>query len=103
VVQHLAESLHAVGLPRRVYGLKHTFGRRLRQAGVSFENRHDVLWHCSGRITKHYSAVELQNLSEAATVCAGSAATIPHSRFWIEKRLPRSQQALDVEAERPET
>jgi len=48
------------GLPQvRVHDLKHTFGRRLRAAGVSFEDRQDLLGHCSGRITMHYSAAEL--------------------------------------------
>ncbi|MBX9592422.1 MAG: tyrosine-type recombinase/integrase, partial [Hyphomonadaceae bacterium] len=39
----------------RVHDLKHTFGRRLRAAGVSFEDRQDLLGHRSGRITTHYS------------------------------------------------
>jgi integrase len=43
----------------RVHDLKHTFGRRLRAAGVSFEDRQDLLGHRSGRITSHYSAAEL--------------------------------------------
>ena len=61
-----------VGLPQvRVHDLKHTFGRRLRAAGVSFEDRQDLLGHKSGRITTHYSAAELENLIEAANkVCA---------------------------------
>jgi integrase len=50
----------------RVHDLKHTFGRRLRAAGVSFEDRQDLLGHRSGRITTHYSSAELQNLHEAA-------------------------------------
>ena len=50
----------------RVHDLKHTFGRRLRAAGVSFEDRQDLLGHKSGRITTHYSAAELHNLLEAA-------------------------------------
>jgi integrase len=50
----------------RVHDLKHTFGRRLRAAGVSFEDRQDLLGHRSGRITTHYSAVELSRLIEAA-------------------------------------
>jgi integrase len=29
----------------RVHDLKHTFGRRLRAAGVSFEDRQDLLGH----------------------------------------------------------
>jgi integrase len=56
-----------VGLPQvRVHDLKHTFGRRLRAAGVSFEDRQDLLGHRSGRITTHYSAAELSKLLEAA-------------------------------------
>lgn len=56
-----------VGLPQvRVHDLKHTFGRRLRAAGVSFEDRQDLLGHRSGRITTHYSASELSRLLEAA-------------------------------------
>jgi len=55
------------GLPQvRVHDLKHTFGRCLRAAGVSFEDRQDLLGHRSGRITTHYSAAELSRLIEAA-------------------------------------
>jgi integrase len=67
------------GVCARVHDLKHTFGRRLRAAGVSFEDRQDLLGHKSGRITTHYSAAELTNLIEAANkVCEmdGSAPTL---------------------------
>ena len=48
------------GLPDvRVHDLKHTFGRRLRAADVSFEDRQDLLGHKSSRITSHYSAANL--------------------------------------------
>lgn len=54
----------------RVHDLKHTFGRRLRAAGVSFEDRQDLLGHKSGRITTHYSAAELTQLIKAAnSIC----------------------------------
>jgi len=57
----------------RVHDLKHTFGRRLRAAGVSFEDRQDLLGHRSGRMTTHYSAAELSKLIEAAnSVCERS-------------------------------
>ncbi len=52
----------------RVHDLKHTFGRRLRAAGVSFEDRQDLLGHCSSRVTTHYSAAELAHLIEAANL-----------------------------------
>jgi len=55
------------GLPAvRVHDLKHTFGRRLRAAGVSFEDRQDLLGHRSARITTHYSGAELSCLLAAA-------------------------------------
>ena len=59
------------GLPHvRVHDLKHTFGRRLRAAGVSLEDRQDLLGHRSGKITTHYSAAELSRLIEYAnSVC----------------------------------
>jgi integrase len=42
------------GLPQvRVHDLRHTFGHRLRAAGVGFEDRQDLLGHSSGRITTH--------------------------------------------------
>ena len=55
----------------RVHDLKHTFGRRLRSAGVSYEDRQDLLGHKSGRITTHYSAAELHNLIQAAEMVCG--------------------------------
>jgi integrase len=67
------------GLPQvRIHDLKHTLGRRLRAAGVGFEDRQDLLGHRSGRITTHYSAAELSNLIKAANkVCATDASTAP--------------------------
>jgi integrase len=61
----------------RVHDLKHTFGRRLRAAGVSFEDRQDLLGHRSARITTHYSAAELSRLIAAAnTVCERDASHV---------------------------
>jgi integrase len=50
----------------RVHDLRHTYGRRLRAAGVSFEDRQDLLGHRSTRVTTDYSAAELRNLLDAA-------------------------------------
>ncbi len=50
----------------RVHDLRHTFGHRLRAAGVSFEDRHDLLGHKSERMTTHYSAPDISRLIEAA-------------------------------------
>jgi hypothetical protein len=58
----------------RVHDLNHTFGRRLRAAGVSFEDRQVLLGQKSLRLTTHYSAAEVQNLIEASKrVTAGSS------------------------------
>ena len=54
-----------------IHDLKLTFGRRLRAAGVRFDDRQDLLGHKSGRVATHYSAAELENLLEASNqVCA---------------------------------
>ena len=50
----------------RVHDLKHTFGRRLRAAGVTEEDRKALLGHKNGSITSHYSTAELGQLIEAA-------------------------------------
>lgn len=55
-----AAGLHDV----RVHDLRHTFGMRLRAVGVSFEDRQDLLGHHAGRITTHYSRVEIARLIE---------------------------------------
>ncbi len=47
------------------HNLKHTFGRRLRAAGVSFETRKVLLHHKSGDVTTHYSPAELDELINA--------------------------------------
>ena len=82
------------GLPHvRVHDLKHTFERRLRAAGVSFEDRQDLLGHRSGRITTHYSAAELANLIDAANkvcemgVCKMHALVILKRRFGAPGRI----------------
>jgi len=50
----------------RVHDLKHTFGRRLRAAGVTEEDRQVLLGHKNGSVTTHYSSAELTNLITAA-------------------------------------
>lgn len=71
--QKARKSLH---LPVRIHDLKHTFGRRLRAAQVSHEDRQDLLGHKSSRITTHYSPAEVKHLIEAAnTVCRREIST----------------------------
>jgi integrase len=59
----------------RVHDLRHTFGRRLRAAGVSLEDRRDLLGHKGPDITTHYSAAEIGRLIEAANRIVGSRET----------------------------
>ena len=54
----------------RPHDLKHTFGRRLRAAGVPLETRRVLLGHKNGDITTLYSAAEVAELLDAANrVC----------------------------------
>lgn len=86
-----------VGLSHvRVHDLKHTFGRRLRAAGVSFEDRQDLLGHRSGRITTHYSSAELQTLFDAAnTVCekqkSGVVLTLLRNKHFNAKKVVNNE------------
>jgi integrase len=69
----------------RVHDLKHTFGRRLRATGVSFEDRQDLLGHKSGRITTHYSRAELANLIAAAEkACSDPRKSPPIT--WLRRK-----------------
>lgn len=56
------------GLPHlRVHDMRHTFGHRLRAAGVSNEDRKALLGHKVEDITTHYSAPDLAQCSSAST------------------------------------
>lgn len=62
----------------RVHDLKHSFGRRLRAAGVPLETRKVLLGHRNGDITSHYSAPEIAELLAAANrVCETNPVKIP--------------------------
>lgn len=61
----------------RVHDLKHTFGRRLRAAGVTEEDRKALLGHKNGSITSHYSAAELDQLIEAANKVSATDSRAP--------------------------
>jgi integrase len=61
----------------RVHDLKHTFGRRLRAAGVSEETRKVLLGHTNGDITTHYSAPEVAELIAAANLVSSAGRQTP--------------------------
>jgi integrase len=97
VVESL-RGLHPVNVSARVLG-KHGKARPLtkiyntawkaareRAAGVSFEDRQDVLGHRSGRITTHYSQAELTSLIEAAErVCDTESRKTP-ATTWLRRK-----------------
>ena len=63
------------GIRRGVHNLRHTFGRRLRGAGVPLETRKALLGHANGDITTHYSAAELSELLDAVEKIADRGIT----------------------------
>ena len=77
----------------RVHDLRHTFGHRLRAAGVSYEDRQDLLGHKSDRITTHYSAPDIARLIEAAEkVCLRRPNTV--LRIAAPTNLPQFENQL---------
>jgi len=57
----------AVGLEKvRIHDLRHTFGQRLRDAGVSAEDRALLLGHATEDMPAHYAAATVANLVEQA-------------------------------------
>lgn len=59
----------------RVHDLKHTFGARLRMAGVPLETRKSLLGHTTRDITTHYSAAEIGSLLDSTEKLVGMAET----------------------------
>lgn len=56
----------------RVHDLKHSFGRRLRAADVTKEDRQVLLGHTNGSVTSDYSAAELGHLIAVANKVAAT-------------------------------
>lgn len=86
----------------RVHDLKHTFGRRLRAAGVGFEDRQDLLGHKSSRMTTHYSAPELGRLKDAANkVCerSGARPDLVILRKFRQSKSPQNPHMRDFDFE----
>jgi len=70
----------------RVHDLKHSFGHRLREAGVSHEDRQDLLGHKSGSITTHYSSAERRKLTEAANKICGDDSRKTPAQFTVREK-----------------
>jgi integrase len=72
--------------------LKHTFGRRLHAAGVSFEDRQDLLGHRSGRITTHYSQAEMAGLIEAAEKVCDTESRKSPATTWLPRKAGQESE-----------
>ena len=80
------------GLRLRVHDLKHTFGRRLRAAGVPYETRQVLLGHTTGDVTIHYSPAEIQELIDAVEKLTASPVTVLREIPGRFTRISRSRR-----------
>lgn len=78
----------------RIHDLKHTFGRGLRAAGVTEEDRKALLGHKNGSITSHYSTPELQHLIEAANKVSATDSRGPALTILRRKSADPPQKSL---------
>jgi len=63
------------------HDLRDTFGYRLREAGVSEEDRRDLLRHGSRSITTHYSAADIKKLFDCAELVSKNRGSKPPLRI----------------------
>jgi integrase len=49
-----------------IHNMRHTFGYRLRQAGVAAEDREALLGHANNNLAQHYAVPDIKRLLEAA-------------------------------------
>ena len=103
----------ASGLPQEkmirqgVHNLRHTYATRLRAAGVSHEDRKDLLGHSNGSMTTHYSQAEVSNLIAASNkACEDTVkplltlARVRNAHLAIPTILPQSITIEGLEVER---
>jgi integrase len=77
-----------VGESRPVTKMNNTAWKaaRERAAGVSFEDRQDLLRHRSGRITTHYSQAELTSLIEASEKACDTESRKSPATAWLRRK-----------------
>src|SRR5260370_26059011 len=78
---------------RGVHDLKHTYGHRLRAAGVGFEDRQLLLGHKAGHVTSRYSAPEIEALIQASEKVCALGARKSHALAIVRARA--ESQVLD--------
>ncbi len=77
------------GILKGVHNLRHTFGRRLRSAGIPLETRKALLGHANGDITTHYSAAELEELINATEAIVSRGRTETPNLMLIRQRTKK--------------
>jgi hypothetical protein len=85
----------------RVHDLRHTFGRRLRAAGVGLEDRQDLLGHKRQEITTHYSAAEVGYLIQAANRILSPSRASSTTLLRVAASLPARPRPSRVGARGP--
>ncbi|RLA52578.1 MAG: site-specific integrase [Gammaproteobacteria bacterium] len=78
------------GILKGIHNLRHTFGRRLRSAGIPLETRKALLGHANGDITTHYSAAELNELIIASESIVSRGKTETPNLMLIRQRNEKS-------------
>ena len=78
------------GILKGIHNLRHTFGRRLRSAGISLETRKALLGHANGDITTHYSAAELNELINTSESIVSRGRTETPNLMLIRQRNENS-------------
>jgi len=78
------------GILKGVHNLRHTFGRRLRSAGIPLETRKALLGHAIGDITTHYSAAELDELISASESIVSRGRTEMPNLMLIRQRSEKT-------------
>ena len=68
------------------HNLKHTYGRRLRAAGVPKDTRRILLGHRTGDVTDHYSVPELQDLYEASNRVCGTVSRKSPALHMVKRK-----------------
>lgn len=78
----------------RVHDLRHSYAARLRAAGVSNEDRQDLLGHSAGNMTTHYSAAEIGRLVvEAEKIVDSSPLLLARHSDWVGQKRGRALSA----------
>lgn len=73
---------------RGLHNLRHSFGHRLRSAGVSQENRNALLGHARTNLAEHYALPDLRKLFDAAELITQRTDTVVLRGVWEDKARP---------------